>query len=115
MTFKNNTLLTLFVLVGRYHLKDTDAGSYWQLTQLDTLMLQLYTLSFFLSPSLLPLLCRLACQFTSYKPREVDPKLSLRVWFFLLCASNVPSFWSHARDGATEARAVILDFVGMGK
>ncbi|KIK95172.1 hypothetical protein PAXRUDRAFT_827265 [Paxillus rubicundulus Ve08.2h10] len=77
-------------------------------------MLQLYTLSFFLSPSLLPLLCRIACQFTSYKPREVDPKLSLRVWFFLLCASNVPSFWSHARDGAIEARAVILDFVGMG-
>ncbi|KAF8844374.1 hypothetical protein BDN67DRAFT_963127 [Paxillus ammoniavirescens] len=81
---------------------------------LDTLILQLYTLSFFLSPSLLPLLCRLVCQFTSYKPREVDPKLSLRVWFFLLCASNLPSFWSHARDGATEARAVILDFVGMG-
>ncbi|KAF9227420.1 hypothetical protein BS17DRAFT_747963 [Gyrodon lividus] len=81
---------------------------------LDNLMFQLYTLSFFLSPSLLPLLCRLACQFTSYKPREVDPKLSLRVWFFLLCASNVPSFWSHARDGATEARAVILDFIGMG-
>ncbi|KAF9241524.1 hypothetical protein BU15DRAFT_87118 [Melanogaster broomeanus] len=81
---------------------------------LDNLMSQLYTLSFFLSPALLPLLCRLAIQFISYKPREVDPKLSLRVWFFLLCASNVPSFWSHARDHATDGRVVILDFVGMG-
>ncbi|KAN0091073.1 hypothetical protein V8E55_004639 [Tylopilus felleus] len=81
---------------------------------LDNLIFQLYTLSFFLSPTLLPLLCRVATQFVFYKPRDLDPKLSLRVWFFLLCASNAPSFWSHARDGATEGRAVILDFVGMG-
>ncbi|KIJ61336.1 hypothetical protein HYDPIDRAFT_116103 [Hydnomerulius pinastri MD-312] len=81
---------------------------------LDNLIFQLYSLSYFLSPALLPLLCRLASQFISYKPREVDPKLSLRVWFLVLCTSNVPSFWSHARDGATEGRVVILDFVGMG-
>jgi len=81
---------------------------------LDNLIFQLYTLSFFLSPTLVPLLCRVASQFIFYKPRELDPKLSLRVWFLLLCLSNVPSFWSHVRDGATESRAVILDFVGMG-
>ncbi|KAF8554694.1 hypothetical protein OG21DRAFT_1461961 [Imleria badia] len=81
---------------------------------LDNLIFQLYTLSFFLSPTLLPLLCRVASQFVFYKPRDLDPKLSLRVWFLLLCASNVPSFWSHVADGATEGRAVILDFVGMG-
>ncbi|KAH0827803.1 hypothetical protein J3R83DRAFT_3428 [Lanmaoa asiatica] len=81
---------------------------------LDNLIFQLYTLSFFLSPTLLPLLCRVTSQFIFYKPRELDPKLSLRVWILLLCASNAPSFWSHARDGAAEGRAVILDFVGMG-
>ncbi|KAG6372336.1 hypothetical protein JVT61DRAFT_7776 [Boletus reticuloceps] len=81
---------------------------------LDNLIFQLYTLSFFLSPTLLPLLCRVATQFIFYKPRDLDPKLSLRVWFLLLCASNTPSFWSHVTDGATEGRAVVLDFVGMG-
>ncbi|KAH7888760.1 hypothetical protein F5I97DRAFT_1855301 [Phlebopus sp. FC_14] len=82
---------------------------------LDNLVFQLYALSFFLAPSLLPFLCRLASQFISYKPREVDPKLSLRVWLLLLCASNLPSFWSHARNGASpDGRAVILDFIGMG-
>lgn len=50
----------------------------------------------------------------SFKPREDDSKMSLRVWFLLLCASNIPSFWSHAKDGASEGRAIILDFVGMG-
>ncbi|KAL4073988.1 hypothetical protein J3A83DRAFT_4232803 [Scleroderma citrinum] len=81
---------------------------------LDNLIFQLYSLSFFLAPAVLPLLCRVASQFVSYKPREVDSKLSLRVWFLLLCVSNLPSFWSHARGGATEGRAIILDFVGVG-
>jgi len=81
---------------------------------LDNLILQLYTLSFFLSPTLLPLLCRVSSQFIFYKPRELDPKLSLRVWFLILFVSNGPSFWTHVRDGATEGRAVVLDFVGMG-
>lgn len=64
--------------------------------------------------ALLPLLCRVAGQFVSYKPREVDSKLSLRVWFLLLCASNLPSFWSHTRGSPTEGRAIVLDFVGVG-
>ncbi|KAG6330812.1 hypothetical protein ID866_8276 [Astraeus odoratus] len=81
---------------------------------LDNLLFQLYSLSFFLAPALLPFICRVASQFMSYKPREVDSKLSLRVWFLLLCASNLPSFWSHARDGASEGRFIILDFVGAG-
>lgn len=81
---------------------------------LDNLIFQLYSVSFFLAPALLPLLCRVASQFMSFKPREDDSKMSLRVWFLLLCASNIPSFWSHAKDGASEGRAIILDFVGMG-
>ena len=65
--------------------------------------------------ALLPLLCRVAGQFVSYKHREVDSKLSLRVWFLLLCVSNLPSFWSHTRDSPTEGRAIVLDFVGVGR
>lgn len=76
---------------------------------LDHLIFQLYCLSFFLAPALLPLLCRI---FSHY--READSKLSLRAWFILLCLSNLPSFWSHVRDGAAEGRAIVLDFVGMG-
>ncbi|KAI6040345.1 hypothetical protein EDC04DRAFT_1536992 [Pisolithus marmoratus] len=76
---------------------------------LDHLIFQLYCVSFFLAPALLPLLCRV---FSHY--READSKLSLRAWFILLCLSNLPSFWLHARDGAAEGRAIVLDFVGMG-
>ena len=108
MTFNGSTLLTLFVSIS-------SPSEMCSLDQLDNLIFQLYTLSFFLSPTLLPLLCRVASQFVFYKPRELDPKLSLRVWFLLLFVSNVPSFWFHIRDGATESRAVILDFVGLGE
>lgn len=76
---------------------------------LDHLIFQLYCLSFFLAPALLPLFFRV---FSHY--REANCKLSLRAWFILLCLSNLPSFWSHARDGAAEGRAIVLDFVGMG-
>lgn len=76
---------------------------------LDHLIFQLYCLSFFLAPALLPLFFRV---FSHY--REASCKLSLRAWFILLCLSNLPSFWSHARDGAAEGRAIVLDFVGMG-
>ncbi|KAG9316545.1 hypothetical protein JVU11DRAFT_2595 [Chiua virens] len=81
---------------------------------LDNLIFQLYILSFFLSPTILPLVCRVATQFVFYKPRELDPKLSLRVWLFFLCLANAPSFWFHVQEGATEGRAIILDFIGMG-
>ncbi|KAI6121686.1 hypothetical protein F5141DRAFT_529829 [Pisolithus sp. B1] len=76
---------------------------------LDHLIFQLYCLSFFLAPALLPLFCRV---FSHY--REASFKLPLRAWFILLCLSNLPSFWSHARDGAADGRAIVLDFVGMG-
>ena len=79
------------------------------------LLYHLHAVSFFLAPSLVPLFTRAICsQFLCYKPREVDPKVSLRSWLLLTFILNIPSFWLHAREGAVEGRTVVLDFVGMG-
>lgn len=84
-------------------------------TQLHDLLFHLHAVSFFLAPSLVPLVTRaMCCQFLCYKPREIDPKVSLRSWFLLTFFLNFPSFWLHAREGAVEGRTVVLDFVGMG-
>ncbi|TFK54419.1 hypothetical protein OE88DRAFT_1192176 [Heliocybe sulcata] len=80
---------------------------------LDTLLYQLFTLSFFLSPTVWPLICRTATQFQFSRPRELDPKRSLRFWFFLVLLFNAGSIWSHAAEGAVVGRTVVLDFVGM--
>ncbi|THH20419.1 hypothetical protein EW146_g952 [Bondarzewia mesenterica] len=80
---------------------------------LETLLYQLHVLSFFLSPSILALVTRSASQFQLSKPRDVDPKRSLRFWFFLIVLFNFGSIWTHALQGAAEGRAIILDFIGM--
>ncbi|KIM75461.1 hypothetical protein PILCRDRAFT_35882, partial [Piloderma croceum F 1598] len=79
---------------------------------LDTLLFQLHTLSFFLSPSLLGFISRLFSQFQCSKPRDIDPSRSLRFWYFVLVFFNFGCIWTHAIEGVSEGRAVVLDFVG---
>ncbi|KAH8118967.1 hypothetical protein DFH11DRAFT_1780198 [Phellopilus nigrolimitatus] len=82
---------------------------------LDTLLYQLHTLSFLLAPSLLIYLCRCATQFQFARARELDGRRSLAFWFALVAMVNAGGVWAHAAAGATsDARAVVLDFVGMG-
>jgi len=40
--------------------------------------------------------------------------LRLSTLYLLCLLSNLPALWTHAWEGATESRALILDFVGMG-
>ncbi|KAF8906481.1 hypothetical protein CPB84DRAFT_1959917 [Gymnopilus junonius] len=80
---------------------------------LDSLLYQLHTLSFFLSPSLWLYICRVISQFHCSKPRELDPTRSLRFFLTALIFLNLPNFWNHAMRGAVEGRTIILDFVGM--
>ncbi|KDR75833.1 hypothetical protein GALMADRAFT_248559 [Galerina marginata CBS 339.88] len=80
---------------------------------LDTLLYQLHTLSFFLSPSIWLYVCRIISQFHCATPRELDPTLSLRFFYAMLVFINVPIFWNHATRGAVEGRAIILDFIGL--
>lgn len=80
---------------------------------LDALIYQLHTLSFFLSPSIWPYLSRVLSQFHFSRPRVLDPKRSIRFWFFLVLFFNVGSVWSHATEATQQGRSVVLDFVGM--
>jgi hypothetical protein len=82
--------------------------------QLDTLLFQLHTLSFFLSPSFLGFISRLFSQFQCSKPRDIDPSRSLRFWYLVLVFFNFGCIWTHAIEGATEGRTIVLDFVGQG-
>jgi len=82
--------------------------------QLDTVLYQLHTLSFFLSPSLWSYLCRIVSQSQITKPRELDSSRSLRFFFCLVVVFNASSIWSHIKQGAVGGRATILDFVGVG-
>lgn len=94
--------------------KRHDAQRQHIIDSLHDLLFQLHIVSFFLAPSLVPLVTRaMCCQFLCYKPREIDPKVSLRSWFLLTFFLNFPSFWLHAREGTGEGRTVVLDFVGM--
>ncbi|KAF8161149.1 hypothetical protein B0H34DRAFT_795981 [Crassisporium funariophilum] len=79
---------------------------------LDTLLYQLHTLSFFLSPSIWLYICRIISQFQCSKPRELDPSRSLRFFFTMVLFLNLPSIWNHSQ-GAAEGRVIILDFIGM--
>lgn len=83
--------------------------------QLDQVLYQLHTVSFFLSPALLPYLSRVLFQFQFAKPRDVDPERSLRFWFFLVVVFNLGSVWSHATENPAQAgNSILLDFVGPG-
>ena len=82
--------------------------------QLNNVLFQLHTVSFFLAPALLPYLARLFLQLHFYRPREVDPELSLRIWFGILVVVNFISVWTHLATNPPQPseRSVILDFVG---
>lgn len=83
--------------------------------QLDQVLYQLHTVSFFLSPALLPYLGRVLFQFQFAKPRDVDPERSLRFWFFLVVVFNLGSVWAHATENPAQAgNSILLDFVGPG-
>ncbi|KAI0779698.1 hypothetical protein C8Q74DRAFT_1316215 [Fomes fomentarius] len=79
---------------------------------LNSLLYQLQTVSFLLSPRFWPFLCRLATQFQFSRPREIDSQRSLRFWFILIILVNIQCFYQHAFHGAAEGRSIILDFVG---
>ncbi|GJE95454.1 hypothetical protein PsYK624_116380 [Phanerochaete sordida] len=81
---------------------------------LERILYQLYAASFFLSPALLPYLCRTFFQFQFASPRDLEPRLSLRFWFILILLFNVSSIWAHATEGPAQGRSVVLDFVGPG-
>ncbi|KAK7692728.1 hypothetical protein QCA50_004361 [Cerrena zonata] len=82
---------------------------------LNTLLYQLHTLSFFLSPSIWGYICRVTSQYQFARPRNTDANRSLKFWFFLIIFFNLGIIWSHAFEGASSGRAVILDFVGIAK
>ncbi|KAF9501549.1 hypothetical protein BDN71DRAFT_1439178 [Pleurotus eryngii] len=79
----------------------------------DALLFQLFVLSYFMSPSLWSLLLRIVYQFQCTRPKDFESSRSLRFCFLGAIFFNASSVWHHARDGASEGRAIILDFVGM--
>ncbi|TFK75377.1 hypothetical protein BDN72DRAFT_810981 [Pluteus cervinus] len=80
---------------------------------LDSLLYQLHTLSFFLSPGLWAFIFRLVSQFQCSKPRDLDAAHSLRFFFTTILFFNIPTLWNHATSSGLEERAVFLDFVGL--
>ncbi|KAF9012387.1 hypothetical protein BDQ17DRAFT_1343793 [Cyathus striatus] len=80
---------------------------------LDVLCYQMHTLSFFLSPSIWIIICRLLCQIQCSKPSEVESGRSLRPFLAIVLFFNGPALWNHATQRAAEGRAVVLDFIGM--
>lgn len=78
---------------------------------LDSLLYQLHTLSFFLSPAFWALICRLLSQLQCSKSRDLDA--SLRFLFISILFLNLPTLWNHATITAGEGRAVVLDFIGL--
>ncbi|OCH88871.1 hypothetical protein OBBRIDRAFT_794821 [Obba rivulosa] len=81
---------------------------------LDTLLYQLHTLSFLLSPSIWAFICRLTVQWQFSRPREIHSSKSLRFCFILIFLFNFGIVWTHAVQGAAQGRSIILDFVGIG-
>ncbi|KAF9475776.1 hypothetical protein BDN70DRAFT_864359 [Pholiota conissans] len=80
---------------------------------LDSLLYQLHTLSFFLSPSIWIYTCRMLSQFQYSKPRELDPTRSLRFFYAMVLLFNLPCLWYHYFKEAGEGRIIVLDFIGM--
>ncbi|KAF5317089.1 hypothetical protein D9611_003832 [Ephemerocybe angulata] len=79
----------------------------------DNLLYQLHTLSFFFSPSVWGYVFRILSQFQCSKPKDIDLAHSLRFYCAVIFTLNLPNFYMHLVHGASEGRAVILDFVGM--
>jgi hypothetical protein len=82
--------------------------------QLDTLLYQLHTLSFFLAPSLWSYIFRLVCQSQLSRPKELDSARSLRFLVGLVVVANITSVWYHLTATFAASAVVVLDFVGMG-
>jgi hypothetical protein len=76
---------------------------------------QFHTISFLLSPTLLPYLSRCIGQFQLARPKDFYPKKTLRFWYFMVVFFNFPSIWDHALFGAAKGPSLILDFVGLRK
>ena len=82
--------------------------------QLDMLLYQLHTVSFFLAPSLWSYVCRLACQSQLSKSKELESPRSLRFLFGLVIVGNVTSVSSHSTAAVAPSSVVVLDLVGFG-
>ncbi|KAI0645909.1 hypothetical protein C8Q79DRAFT_966975 [Trametes meyenii] len=79
---------------------------------LNSLLYQLDTISFLLSPRLWSYFCRILVQFQFARPRDIDSQRSLRFWFLCILSTNVPAVYSHAVKSPDAGRSIILDFVG---
>ncbi|KAI0665955.1 hypothetical protein C8Q78DRAFT_985373 [Trametes maxima] len=79
---------------------------------LNSLLYQLDTVSFLLSPRLWSYFCRVLVQFQFARPRDIDSQRSLRFWFFCILSTNVPAVYSHTVKSPDAGRSIILDFVG---
>ena len=86
----------------------------WDHPQLNSLLYQLHTVSFLLSPRLWPLLLRISTQSQFTRPRSIDSQRSLRFWFILVLVVHAQSLIQHILFGGAEERSIILDFVGIG-
>ncbi|KAL1942383.1 hypothetical protein VTO73DRAFT_5985 [Trametes versicolor] len=80
---------------------------------LNSLLYQLHTVSFLLSPRIWAYVCRVLVQFQFSRPRDIDPQRSLRFWIFCILSTNVPSIYNHAAKSPAAGRSLILDFVGL--
>ncbi|OSD07085.1 hypothetical protein PYCCODRAFT_1456625 [Trametes coccinea BRFM310] len=80
---------------------------------LNSLLYQLHTVSFLLSPRLWAFFCRVLAQFQFARPRDIDSQRSLRFWFFCILCTNVPSLFNHIFKETDAGRSIVLDFVGV--
>ncbi|KAH9929532.1 uncharacterized protein BXZ73DRAFT_90387 [Epithele typhae] len=80
----------------------------------NSLLYQLHTISFLLSPRLWPFIVRMSTQFQFTRPRDVDSQRSLRFWFIVVVVINLQSLFYHIFSGPSENRSIVLDFVGIG-
>ncbi|KAJ3575089.1 hypothetical protein NP233_g1336 [Leucocoprinus birnbaumii] len=80
---------------------------------LDNLARQLFTLSFLLSPSVFIYLSRLLVQFQCVPPGEFESSYPLRFLYGLIFFCNAVVLWIHTVQGASEGRALIIDFIGL--
>ncbi|KAI0633566.1 hypothetical protein C8Q77DRAFT_1115671 [Trametes polyzona] len=80
---------------------------------LNSLLYQLHTVSFLLSPRIWAYFCRVLVQSQFARPRDVDSQRSLRFWVFCILCTNAPSLYNHAAKSPAAGRSLILDFVGL--
>ncbi|KAI0358673.1 hypothetical protein OH77DRAFT_1502493 [Trametes cingulata] len=79
---------------------------------LNSLLYQLFTISFLLSPRLWSYFCRLLVQVQFVRPREIDAQRSLRFWYFCILCNNAPALYNHIFKNPAAGRSIILDFIG---